>query len=431
MPAWPENRAGAMWKEVLAVSKFFKPVLFASALLIGATACITAPSAHAAFEERPSLIISHETMPEVLYSKGSADVYAAPATRGYVESNVTLDKPFELIRSHKPTPVTAKVDELAADVNNIQTSIAAKESRLSDLNRTSEMIARDYYALVAGMNAKLQSGTTRGNPDLVESWDAAQDALNALGETSSDLATLGNDVTNDASRAAMLSESIRSTFNLSGARDEDHENLTILEDQANEILFRMDRLLNNVNDEINRRTAYLRSERLNMQTLSLAIENGDLYGGNIKNRMFKTAEMANAAPAAPYMDASASAPLMPIPGRMDSAAMGNSMPRTTAPGSRPLVIIRFDKPNLQYENALYGAVSQAMEKRPNVTFDLVAVSPANGNSAQMALNANAARKNGDDVLRTLTQMGVPMDRVALNSTTSAAARHNEVHLYIR
>lgn len=423
--------------------KIFKPALFVSALLV-TTAVISTP-ATAAFEERPSLIISQETMPEVIYNRGSADVQLMPTpivtapapyrpvapTRGYVEANVTLDKPFNLITSHRPTPVTAKVDQIAADLARLQGDVSAKEARMSALNSSSEAIARDYYALVAGMNAKLQGGTTPGNPDLVESWDAAQNALNALGETSSDLAALGNDITNDASRAAMLADTIQSTFSLSGARDEDHENLTTLEDRTNETLARVDRLLNNLNDEMNRRTAYLRSERLNMQTLALAVENGDLYGGNIKNRMFKTAEMASAAPMMAPTYASAPAMpsgLAPMPTMAPQPVNLNTM---AAPGRRPLVIIRFDKPNLQYENALYGAVSQALDKRPNAVFDLVAVSPASGNSAQLALNANAARKNGDDVLRALTQMGVPMDRINLASSTSSSARHNEVHLYIR
>jgi len=427
------------------VLKLMKPALILSAVLAAGLTAV-AP-ANAAFEERPSLIISSEaTGPEVIYNHGSAD--AAPmalspmapmsvlppqnAQRGYVESNVALGKPFELIRSHKPTPVTARVDTIAADLADLQADVTTKESRLSALNRNSEDIARDYYALVAGMSAKLQSGTTRGNPDLVESWDAAQNALNALGETSSDLAKLGNEITEDASRSAMMSDTIQGTFALSGARDEDHENLIILEDRANETLARLDRLVSNVNDEINRRTAYLRSERLNMQTLSLAIENGDLYGGNIRNRMFKTAEMASAAsPMAPIgMSAPSytSAPLSAMPPAYSQPA---SLSPMAMPGRRPLVIIRFDKPNLQYENALYGAVNQALDKRPNVMFDLVTVSPASGNSAEVALNANSARRHGEDVLRALTQMGVPMDRINLSSANSASARFSEVHLYIR
>ena len=43
---------------------------------------------------------------------------------------------------------------------------------------------------------------------------------------------------------------------------------------------------------------------------------------------------------------------------------------------RPLVVIRFDRANVPYEQALYTAVSRALERRPQALFDLVAVAHA-------------------------------------------------------
>ena len=40
---------------------------------------------------------------------------------------------------------------------------------------------------------------------------------------------------------------------------------------------------------------------------------------------------------------------------------------------RPLVTIRFDRPNPAYEQPLYTAVSRALERRPSATFELVGV----------------------------------------------------------
>jgi hypothetical protein len=97
---------------------------------------------------------------------------------------------------------------------------------------------------------------------------------------------------------------------------------------------------------------------------------------------------------------------------------------------RPLVIIRFDRPNVNYEEALYNAVSQALEKYPSAHFDLVAVSPAKGNPAEVALASSEARKNGEAVMRSLTQMGLPVERIRLDAANSAEVRNSEVHLYI-
>jgi hypothetical protein len=97
---------------------------------------------------------------------------------------------------------------------------------------------------------------------------------------------------------------------------------------------------------------------------------------------------------------------------------------------RPLVIIRFDRPNVNYEEALYNAVSQALEKYPTAHFDLVAVSPARGNPAEVALASSEARKNGEAVMRSLTQMGLPVERIRLDAANSAEVHNSEVHLYI-
>ena len=380
-----------------------------------------------AFEERPSLVISNETMPEVIYNKGSRDIFQVGES--YSEANVALGKPFNLIQSHKPTAVTGRVDELADEVVSLQSSLEGKTTRLDNLNDTAETIARDYYALVAGMNAKLQSGTTPGNPDLVESWDAAQVALNALGTTSADFADLANEVNDTAARAAVIQENIRSAFMLSGARDEDHENLALLEDKINDTITRLDRIQNQVSAEMNRRTSYLQTERLNMQTLQLAIANGELYGGNIQNRMFQNVQQPM--PAVPVADVNSMRP-MPLTAPMAAHQMPMSYDSDVSNiAKKPLVIIRFDKPDLQYENALYGAINQALERRPDLMLDLVAVTPVSDNAAQNALNSTATRKNGEDVLRALTQMGLPADRLALKTATNDHANHSEVRLYVR
>ena len=353
--------------------------------------------------QMPSLVISEDGGPDVIYNEGSRDVVAG--------NKVVPQKDYAYKRSNVKTLVGRKVADLAGDLKTLKNDVEAKSAYLHRLKMDSENTADDYYELVAGMSSQLQSGTTPGNPDLVDKWNTAQKRLNMLAESSGELNNLASDIGSDASRAAFLLESTRATFNLSGAREEDHERLVDLEDSINETIVRIDRLLNQVNDENNRRTTYLRTERLNMQTLSHAIANGDMYGQNISNRLFRRATQAAA-------------------GKAETAPLQTTQSGMVA-NRRPLVIIRFDRPDLDYEQALFGALSQALERRPDAQFDLVAVSPSSGNPAQGALYSTAARKNGEAVLRSLTQMGVPLERVNLNAAKSETARTSEVHLYIR
>ena len=95
------------------------------------------------------------------------------------------------------------------------------------------------------------------------------------------------------------------------------------------------------------------------------------------------------------------------------------------------MVIRFDRTNVQYEQPLYNAVSRALQRRPNAMFDLVAVAPNRGNAARVALSASSSKKNAETVLRSLSDMGLPLDRVRLSALTSNTVETNEVHLYVR
>jgi len=101
------------------------------------------------------------------------------------------------------------------------------------------------------------------------------------------------------------------------------------------------------------------------------------------------------------------------------------------PGRKPLVIIRFDRPNVDYDQPLYMAISQALEKYPSAKFDLVAVSVSGGNPARLAMSSSEARKNGEAVLRSMAKMGLPMERVRLSAANSKDVLNSEVHIYIQ
>ena len=79
---------------------------------------------------------------------------------------------------------------------------------------------------------------------------------------------------------------------------------------------------------------------------------------------------------------------------------------------------------MDYEHALFTAVSSALDRKPNAGFDLVAVAPNVGTPAQVSLATSRSRRNAEGVLRTLTNMGLPADRVTLSATSSASAQVN-------
>src|SRR5262249_50768015 len=161
----------------------------------------------------------------------------------------------------------------------------------------------------------------------------------------------------------------------------------------------MERILNNVSDDITRTTTYLSSERDNMRTLSLAVKNGDMYGKSLANRPFSGAGVFQQASASPQ----------------DIQAAATAQPAVLSGGPRPLVKIRFDRADVDYEQPVYLAVNEALQRYPNAHFDLVAVHPTSGNAAEVAIESTKARRNAERVLRTLTEMGLPLDRINLST----------------
>jgi hypothetical protein len=319
----------------------------------------------------------------------------------------TFEPPPVTPGSPTGTVVGAKIVQMRGELAQLQAATNEHNARLQRLRTETVEHAQLYHGTVAAINSRLQVGTTPGNPVLVTQWNTAQTQLDAVSRDIALMNSLANRVANDSSTASYLLETTRATYGLAGAVDEDHRQLAILEDEVNRTVVLIDRLLNELSEDVNRQSAYVGNERKNLTTLSIAIKNGEMLGSSLANRAFG---------------------VEPLPGRAEigpAASMGGYDQR------RPLVVIRFDRPNVEYEQALYSAVSRALERRPQAGFDLVAVAPNQGSAAAVARSSNAARRNAENVLRSLTSMGLPASRVTLSAGTSGEAQTNEVHVYVR
>jgi hypothetical protein len=304
------------------------------------------------------------------------------------------------------TFVGQRVTQIRGDLAVLQRNIIQRNQGLQVIRIETMGTSQRYHGTVAAISTRLQIGTTPGNPVLVDQWNLAQTELDGMGEGIARMNTLANTVANDSAFAAFLLESVRATYGLAGAIDEDHRQLAILEDETNRTVVLIDRLLNELSEDVSRQTAYVGNERSNLTTLSLAIKNGELLGRSLANRAF-----ASAAPIATQA---------PVSNRTAASS-----------GRRPLVVIRFDRPDVPFEQALYTAINRALEARPNSQFDLVAVTPNQGSPADVALNTTKSKRNAETVFRALIDMGLPAGRISLSSSQSPEAFTNEVHIYLR
>jgi hypothetical protein len=297
------------------------------------------------------------------------------------------------------TEVGRKVQQIRDDVTRLQASIGQENGQLQMVRKDIQQASQRYHTTVGAMSAKLQTGTTPGNPNLVSQFNSAQQDLDQVSSQLTKLNSLSTQVAASASQAAYLQENIQATYSLSGAVDEDHRQLGVLSLDLSRTAALIDRLQNEVSQDISRQVNYVADERRNLNAIAQAVRTGHMVGGSLSS-------LGGGAGVTPVAASS-----------------------TVSTRSRPLVVIRFDRPNVDYQQTLYSVVNRALEREPNAAFDLVAVTPQR--NAGQAAASTQARRNAEAVLRSLTSMGLPADRINLSSRTSNNARSNEVHVYVR
>ncbi|NQV84354.1 MAG: hypothetical protein HQ494_11095 [Rhodospirillales bacterium] len=349
-------------------------------------------------------------------SQARSSAPVARQTPGSAQSVIVAANPPPLGTSNfQPSGVTPgqatgtfvgkKAIEMRGELKRLQASISTHNSQLQALRGKIVANSQRYHGTIAAVNARLQVGTTPGNPILVQQFNSAQADLDRIAADITDMNTLAGRVSNNSTMSSYLSESARASFAVSGAVDEDHRQLAILEDEVNRTDVLISRLLKEVANDVRRQTNYVATERANLNLVSAAIRTGEIFGGSLANKAL----------------ASATA------GRNINVAARPS----DVSGKRPLVVIRFDRNKVPYQQALYHAISRVLESRPAAVFDLVAVAPSSGGAARVALNSNKSRRHAEEVLRALIEMGLPPARVAVSAKTMANAKSNEVHVYLR
>ncbi len=371
------------------------------------------------------------------------------------------------------TVVGNRAVELRDEVLRLRSSVNLNSNQFAILRSSGAAGAVQYHSTVAAITARLQNGTTRGNPILLRQWEEADSSLGEVTTSLNRLNSLQTAVDADASVAAYLLESIQAAFQLSGAVDEDHDQLKLLKDEGSRLVVQLDYLRNQTSADIQRQANYLTTERANLQALAFAISRGELLGSSLANRPVIVTQPTMQTMPAPYglPSAPVASPSMPVTQGMMTAPAPQTMaapqpmsPRDimqengTAPAAPPvaptavgaqsanasaiaattpptvgrlLVLIRYNQPNVDYQQQLSQAVGTAIERRPNAEFSVVAVSPSSGDSAELAKEQEIAATNAEDVKRSLVQLGLQPSHISMASTQTQSAQTPEVHVYIR
>lgn len=354
--------------------------------------------------------------------------------------------------------VSDRVFQLRDEAINLRQSVDNSLDEFTQLRNRGAAGAIQFHSTVAAITARLESGTTRGNPILLRQWSEAEQSLSEVHYSISKLNMLQTALSGNASNAAYLLQAVKAAFELSGALDEDHDQLAMVRDEVSKTIVGIDHTRNEINDDIRRQNTYLATERNNLQALSLSINRGELIRNSLAGQTVivgnepllgslpNTALDVSGFPSIDSMPAGdlyapppAPAPVAPV----RSSSLSKSSLPTRSKGARPissgeqgslgqlLVLVRFNEPQVQYEDQLYQAVSNALDRKPDANFTVVAVRPKSNDPMAVGSDTESADRNAENVKSSLIQLGLQPSRISMSNTSSEVAQSPEVHLYIR
>lgn len=299
------------------------------------------------------------------------------------------------------TFVGQKVVGFRNELTQLQNSIKNYNAELQKIRTSVINNALQYHKVTGAIEAKLQIGTTPGNPQMYTMLQSAQNNIQVMSANTNSLESLSAKVNSDAAMTTYLLDSIKAAFGVSGAVDEDHRQLRILENETNQTSILINSLASEINNDIVRQQQYVETARNYIIDLNGAIQTGSYNGMNFNS----------SAPVRPLISSSSAAP----------AAHGRRY------SGSPLFVAKFNKSDVKFHDGLKQAVSSAVQKKPGVMFEVVAVSPARGSS----LNKSNAQNYASLVFQDMVNMGVGADKISLSAKTSENATSSEVHVYVK
>lgn len=244
------------------------------------------------------------TTPLAMNGDDTPEVTTVPSAGVTSQAPQRADLP-DLPETRGPTVVGRQVENLRANLNTLKSDVAKSGERLQEIKENQQKAGEKYFASMAVIQAKLQGGTTPGNPRLIQLWQQTSHDLEELGQHIADMNAFSTEVAAQASLANFILDSVRATYSLSGAVEEDHANLGKLEDEVNRVVSQIDRAVTDLTRDVERQGNYLTSERRNLQSLAAAINSGELYGHSLANMTAR--RDSNMQPAAPSVPAPAPA----------------------------------------------------------------------------------------------------------------------------
>ncbi|MFI3242344.1 MAG: hypothetical protein R3Y43_07240 [Alphaproteobacteria bacterium] len=266
------------------------------------------------------------------------------------------------------TLVGQKVIAFKNELKTVQKNIAFNSSELKKIKASILSNSANYHSTLAAIESKLQVGTTPGNPEVYAMLNTIQNNIQLMDSNSIALEQVTRRITADADLTSSLLDSIRSTYVVSGAVDEDHRQLRVLENEAAQTSILIQSTLAEINTDYARQVQYSQSATNYVNELSKAVKVGNFTGS-----------------------------VQDLPSYQKPTKAFTKPTYTGATTASALMSINFNNGTPNYKDTLQTTIKEAIKRKSNASFDIVSlnsVSPQNANNIfQEMVNAGANPSN--------------------------------------
>ena len=307
------------------------------------------------------------------------------------------------------TLVSQKVIAYRNELTELQASIKQNNAELQKVRSSVIDNAIEYHNTTAAMEAKLQVGTTPGNPIMYQMLQKTQGNVVIMDENANTLNKIYNQAVSDMSVITNLQESIRATYGVSGAVDEDHTALRTLENESNQTALLISSLLSEVGNDYSRQVEYTNTARKYLASLDQAIKIGS-YGVSNPQIPMPINTLVSGSPTAPV-----TTHILNKPHNVSNKIKG-----------KPLFVAKFNHNNVDYKDSLQRTI-QAAQSKGGFRYDVVAVTPINTTNAVKELAQNQALM----IFEEISKAGVSPDKIDILSKTSEQATGAEVQIFVK
>lgn len=327
---------------------------------------------------------------------------------GQTEDTGPAAAPNQNVLAFKVRPMDtagSELDEAASalytDLMAISQSVAARQAQVDAYYRSNGTSVEEYHGTIAAIEARLHLGTIARNPVLIHQWNEAQTALDQIAWNLTGLNGLVDQLDEQVRAMRAIRQQARQLQERWAGQSEGRAQLDSFRDDSTTGLNVTQGILANILEEMGRHGTLLILQRDEMAVLKRAVETGDLAAIDSKGERARAASR----------------------GRQQGADMARA-------GMSPLVIIRFDRPNVSYEVALADVVGRALEIDPGARFKLLSVAPQTDDEIIRQQSNAAAQQYVQAVRRSLAKLGVAPDQIVVGFANRAETLHSEVHIYI-